>query len=131
MEIKQQDLRDCKFFCFNGIVKCFKVDFNRFSDHHATYFDRDGHLFPFGEINYPPVPRKELDMPQELSQMITLAEYIANGRGFARVDFYNVDGCIYFGEITFFPAAGFGKFTDEKWDAELGTWLLLPSEKTS
>lgn len=123
------ELRDYKFFCFNGHVRCFKVDFNRFSDHHANYFDRDGLLLPFGEKNYPPVPQKELKMPCELSKMITLAEYIAKGKSFVRVDFYNADGRIYFGEITFFPAGGMGQFTPEEWDNTLGSWIKLPETK--
>ena len=55
----------------------------------------------------------------------TLAEKLGKGHPFLRVDFYNVQGKIYFGELTFFPASGFGKFVPEKWDLTLGSWLEL------
>ena len=46
-EIKE--LRDYKFFCFNGVMKCFKVDFNRFIDHRANYYDENGEPINYGE----------------------------------------------------------------------------------
>lgn len=58
--------------------------------------------------------------------MIELAEVLAKDKIFVRVDFYDVNNKIYFGEITFYPASGLGKFTDEKWDLKLGNWLKLP-----
>ena len=48
---------------------------------------------------------------------------------FIRVDFYEINGKIYFGELTFFPAAGFEKFEPEEWDKKLGNMLELPKEK--
>lgn len=51
-----RDLKDYKFFCFNGIVKCMKIDFGRFIDHHANYYDADFNLLPFGEGKFPPNP---------------------------------------------------------------------------
>ena len=43
-----------------------------------------------------------------------------------RTDFYEVDGKLYFGEITFYPASGLEKFAPEKWDNILGEWIKLP-----
>lgn len=120
-----KDLPDYKFFCFNGKVKCFKIDFNRQIDHHANYYDIDGNLLPFGEVEYPRQPNKHLEIPTNLSQMVILAETIASGHVFLRVDFYNHQGKIYFGEITFFPASGTGKIEPEEWDHILGEWLAI------
>ena len=57
--------------------------------------------------------------------MISIAERIAKGHLFLRVDLYNVNGKVYFGETTFFPAGGMGQFTDTAWDEKLGDWIQL------
>lgn len=125
----EEDLPDYKFFCFNGKVKCFKIDFNRQIDHHANYYDREGRLLPFGEADFPPQPDKVINMPNTITRMIELAEIIAKDQLFIRVDFYDHQGEILFGEMTFFPASGFGKFTSEEWNYKLGEWLSLPTLK--
>ncbi len=120
------ELRDYKFFCFNGVCKCFKVDFDRFTNHRANYYDTQGNLLTLGETICPPDPQKEIIPPKNLKSMIALAEQLSRDIPFLRVDFYEVNGSVYFGELTFFPASGFGSFTDEKWDYQLGEWLVLP-----
>lgn len=120
------DLYDYKFFCFNGRVKVFKIDFDRNKDHHANYYDREGRLLPFGELVCMPVPDKKLEIPRTRLKMIELAEKLANKHSFLRVDFYSINGKIYFGELTFYPASGMGKFVPEEWDGIMGSWLNLP-----
>lgn len=119
-------LRDYKFFCFNGKVKCFKVDFDRFVNHRANYYDLDCGLLPFGEASYPPNPTKKLKMPENINDMVAIAEKLSKGLPFIRVDLYNVSGRIYFGELTFFPASGFGQFVPRSGDVFLGEALKLP-----
>ena len=126
MEVTRPDLRDYKFFCFNGRVECFKIDFSRQVEHHANYYDREAHLLPFGEIMCPPRPEKYLEIPSTLNEMIRLAETLAGNNPFVRVDFYNHNEKVLFGEITFYPASGMGKFAPEEWDKTLGTWMHLP-----
>ena len=121
-------LRDYKFFCFNGEPKVFKIDFNRFNNHKTNYFDIDGNLLPFGEADYPTIPDINIEVPQNLPEMVELARKIAVGLPFARIDLYNTNGKILFGEITLFPTSGFGRFTDDKWDRLLGSWLELPNK---
>lgn len=118
--------KDYKFFCFNGKVKCFKIDFDRFTQHKANYYAPDKTLMRFGEVVCPPDFNRELDIPENIDQMMQLAEKLSGGFPFLRVDFYNVNGCIYFGEMTFFPASGFGPFIPETWDETLGSWIELP-----
>ena len=120
------DLRDYKFFCFNGGVKFFKVDFNRHTDHHANYYDREGALMPFGEKDYMAIKDAKIEIPSSLDRMMSLAEEIAKDKTFVRVDMYDNDDEINFGEITFYPAGGFGKFEPEEWDSILGVYLQLP-----
>ena len=120
-----EELKDYKFFCFNGKVKCFKIDFGRFVEHHANYYSPEGKLLPFGEKGFEPAPNHKEVMPDNLTDMIKVAEELSKGFKFLRVDLYNVKGRIYFGELTFYPAAGMGTFVPEEWDEKLGTLLKL------
>ena len=120
------DLKDYKFFCFDGCVKFFKVDSNRFCGHRANYYDAEGGLLPFGETMCPPDFDHKEKMPENLHQMITIAEKLSHNLPFLRVDLYNVNGMIYFGEMTFFPAGGFGTFEPAEWDEKLGLLIKLP-----
>ena len=123
------ELRDYKFFCFNGVVKCLKVDFDRFVDHRANYYDTEGNLLHFEEMMCPSDPNRDIVLPINLHEMITIAEKLAKNIPFVRVDLYNVGGRIYFGEMTFYPASGFGFFNPDEWDLKLGQWLELPEKR--
>lgn len=123
------ELRDYKFFCFNGKVKCFKVDFDRFVNHRANYYDPQGKLLHFEEIVCPADEQRNILIPDNLSDMVTIAEKLSADFPFIRVDLYNVNGHIYFGEMTFFPNSGFGMLNPEEWDTTLGNWLELPCVK--
>lgn len=120
-------LKDYKFFCFNGKVRFFKIDFGRFIEHHANYYSPTGELLPFGESDVPPVVRHYELIPSSIQQMIDIAEKISADIPFLRVDLYNVEERIYFGETTFFPAGGLGKFLPEDYDEKIGKMLDLPS----
>ena len=123
-----KELRDYKFFCFNGIVKYFKIDFNREINHRANYYDRKGNLQYFGECICPPEYNKKIDKPKNLAKMIKLSETLSKNHMFLRVDFYEVNNKIYFGELTFYPCSGFGKFEPEEYDEILGSMLKLNIE---
>lgn len=68
----------------------------------------------------------ETPKPEKLDEMVRLAEVLTNGIPFVRVDFYYVEGKIYFGELTFYPGAGFEKFDPEEWDYKLGELISIP-----
>lgn len=122
------DLRDYKFFCFGGKVRCFKVDFGRAAgEHRANYYSPQGELLPFGEQVCLPDMSKEINLPVNLQEMIGFAEKLAASvnRAFLRVDLYNTGSRIYFGELTYYPAGGYGKFIPEEWDMTLGNWIEL------
>ena len=125
------DLRDYKFFCFNGKCKFFKIDFNRLTKHQANYYDTKGNILPFGEEICPPDFAKKLELPVNLKKMINLAEKLSQNITFLRVDFYEINGNIYFGELTFYPASGFGKFQPEEWDLKLGNLIDLSMVNTN
>ena len=119
------ELKDYKFFCFDGKVRFFKVDFGRFVEHHANYYSPEGKLLPFGEADFLPDFNHIEVLPDNLDEMITIAEKLSREFKFLRVDLYNVAGQIYFGELTFYPAAGFGAFTPAEWDRKLGDLIDL------
>ena len=125
-DAETHELNDYKFFCFNGKVKFFKIDFDRFSNHRANYFDREGNLLPFGEMIYPPDFNRKLNIPDALDKMILLAEKLSAQELFVRVDFYYCNRKIYFGEMTYYPASGLGKFIPLEWDEIIGLELDLP-----
>ena len=113
-------VKDYKFFCFNGKVRCFKIDFNRENGHQANYYTPSGRLMKMGEVVCPPDYSKQLAIPSELNNMIEISEQLAQDSFFRRIDLYEIKGNILFGEVTFYPNSGFGKFTDIKWDYKLG-----------
>ena len=121
------ELRDYKFFCFGGVVKCFKVDFDRFVAHRTNYFSEQGELMKMGEKSFPPDFKKKIQITsQNLEKMKDLAAKLSETHPFLRADFYDVDGNIYFGEITFYPSGGFGEFLYEGNDELVGSWIELP-----
>ncbi len=124
------ELKDYKFFCFNGKPRFLKVDFNRFVEHHANYYDLDWQLLQFGEYDLPPLRNVILKRPERFDEMVALAERLSAGIPFVRVDLYNISGKIYFGEMTFYPASGLGPFTPDEYDKKLGDMLVLPEKKS-
>lgn len=115
-----EELLDYKFFCFNGVVKFMKIDFDRSSNHGANYYDLEMNLLPFGENESPPNPNKTFDKPSNLQDMAKLAEQLSKDFPFVRVGFYNINGVIYFGELTFYPGSGYSKFIPDSADFEWG-----------
>ena len=122
------ELKDYKFMCFNGEVKCSFICSDRYSEGglHVTFFDRDWNVMPF-ERHYPSV-KEGLPRPVNYEKMIELAEKLSQNIPFLRVDFYEVDGKIYFGELTFYPGSGMEEFSPEEWDYKLGEWIELPDK---
>lgn len=110
-------------------MEFFDIDIDRFIEHRANYYDRNGNFLPFGKTYCPPDYTKKIEMPKNLDKMIELAETISHNTVLSRIDFYEIDGQVYFGEITFYPGSGFSPFTDEKWDYKLGDMIDLPNIK--
>ena len=126
--IEDDDLKDYKFFCFNGYAKFLKIDFNRFKNHQANYYDLNMNILPFGELCCLPDYTRTFDKPQNFETMIDIVNRLSKDIPFSRIDLYNVRGQIYFGEITFYPAGGMGRFEPDIWDLKLGDMLDLPNK---
>ena len=121
------ELNDYKIICFNGEPKFVWVDCGRYSEHTKNIYDLNWNLQPF-MMTYP-VSKNKIPKPQNLDKMIELAKKLCKDFAFVRVDFYNVDGKIYFGEMTYTSMSGTDKFKPEKYDLEMGNMLVLPEKK--
>lgn len=122
-------LYDYKFFCFDGIPKALFVASGRYSgDMRVDFFDIDFNKLPF-ERGY---PNSDLDIekPVNFDKMVELASALSEDIPFVRVDFYNIDGRVVFGELTFSPGGGMEVFRPKEWDYVFGSWIKLPKEKT-
>lgn len=116
---------DYKFLCANGKVKYVFTcsDRNTKKGLHVNFYKTDWTPLPF-ERHYHK-RESEIKKPDQLGEMIGLAEKLAMGLKFVRVDFYLVDEKIYFSEFTFYPGGGMEEFTPEEWDYELGKMIEL------
>jgi hypothetical protein len=119
-------LIDYKFMCFNGQAKCIFVCSNRNSatGTNIDIYDMDWELIPCErEINT--ASNSIISKPTNFDLMVKYAEILAKNIPFVRVDFYEVEKKLYFGEITFFPAAGFERFVPDSYDDLFGSWISL------
>lgn len=125
-DLASDELRDYKFYCFDGKVMAFHVDTDRFVGHKRSYYDRNKNLMPFTKVGLASGGEDARFLPETIDQMIKYAEKLCGDMSFVRVDFYSVGAAVYFGELTFFPEAGTGRFTDTKYEKIWGDWLQLP-----
>lgn len=124
---KFHDLRDYKFFCFDGKMKVLFIATERHLKREETKFDffdadykhlniKNGHP----NASQPPVK------PKTFEEMKKLAEVLSKNIPQLRVDFYEVNGKTYFGELTFFHWSGMVPFDPPEWDMIFGQWIKLP-----
>lgn len=124
-----KELRDYKFFCFNGEPKALFVATERQDPTEEVKFD-------FFDINYNHINLKNghqnakniPEKPNQFDLMKDLARKLSKDIPHVRVDFYEVDGKVYFGEMTFFHFSGIVPFEPDEWDFTFGSWLDLPEK---
>lgn len=124
------DLRDFKLQCFDGYVDNILVCTDRFSSKGVRYFyfDRDWNFLPYTKEKYDDIDLNVLNRfkPQNLTLMISLAEVLSAGFPELRVDFYEINGKVYFGELTFYSDGGFDNTITREADVAMGERLKLP-----
>lgn len=123
---KLGELRDYKFFTFGGVPKYVHIVSNRQNPNEETYgdfFDMEyNHVeLTIGHNNAPTIPVK----PENFNKMKEFATILSKGTKHLRVDFYEVNGNLYFGELTFFQDSGFGKIYPKHWNMKLGEMIPL------
>ena len=123
-------LMDYKFFCFNGKAKFIQANKGRDTPNHAqNFYDLEWKILPFGK-DLKPRPDITIDAPSCMQQMIEIAEDLAREFPFVRVDFYEVNGKVIFGELTFYPKSGLPDLTPPEYDEILGSYFELPNSIT-
>lgn len=125
----EEGLVEYKIFCFNGVAKI--VLACRGQAHGAgrinDFMDRDFNRIPVKSLN--PTSKTDPERPEQLDDIIEIAEKLSAGIPQLRVDTYIANGKIYVGELTFFHNGGMCKFEPEEWDYTFGSWIDLPKEK--
>lgn len=125
------ELYDYKFFCFNGQAKLLYVSSEILRNLSMSFYDLNWNLMPFKRIAYPRITNS-IKKPINFEKMIEIAEILAKPFPFVRVDFYETnEEKMYIGEMTFYPAGGYGTFEPAEWDLKLGELLELPKANLS
>lgn len=120
------ELKDYKFFCFDGKVGLLFVATDRGSKNEETkfdFFDAEFKHLPF--TNGHPNTIKPIIVPEGFEKMKEIAARLSKGHPHLRVDLYNVNGKIYFGELTFYHWSGMIPFVPEEWDYKLGEMIFF------
>lgn len=122
-----EDLTDYKFYCFNGKPEFCQVIQGRHNNETIDFFNLRWERQPFVGLN-PKVHNAQIcpKKPENFEEMLEMSGKLSNRLPFSRIDFYEVNGKTYFGEITFFPASGMGFFTPNQYDEILGSMIRLP-----
>lgn len=120
----ESDIKDYKFFCFDGEPKVMFIITGRSGDTRQDFFDMDfNHLDIVNVYRPSEIPPEK---PVMFEEMKMLAAKLAIGMRFVRVDLYEVNGKLYFGEYTFFSGGGFWLFGSDEWERKLGDMIKLP-----
>ena len=126
-DAETKELRDYKFFCFNGEPRALFIASGRLQGEDSVtfdFFDMNYNHLPFtnGHPNAKVLPEK----PKCFEEMKQLATLLSVGMPHVRIDFYEVNGRVYFGEFTFSHWGGLKPFEPEEWDYKFGSWIHLP-----
>ena len=119
-------LMDYKFFCFNGIPKFVQANKGRNTKLHAqNFYDLEWKILPFGK-DLVPLPEVDIPKPSLFTEMIEMAKSLSQEFPFVRVDLYETNGSVIFGELTFYPKSGLPDFVPFEYDKIIGDMLMLP-----
>ena len=124
-ENPEAGINDYKFFCYNGRAKYIIVDVDRYIGHKRNFYDRDwNNLHITSDC---PAADREIERPENLDEMLTIAEKLSEDFPYVRVDLYDVDGNVYFGELTFYPWSGYVQYTPDEADFLFGEDFVIKS----
>lgn len=126
MEEIDDQVKDYKFFCFDGEPVLMFVGSDRFTGIKFDFFDLEfNHL---DIVNGHPQNKKNIpEKPANFDKMLDIVRKLSKGLPHVRVDLYNLNGAIYFGELTFNHFSGFTPFEPSNWDYYLGEKFILPN----
>ena len=122
------ELKDYKYYCFDGKVKIVMINSDRMSSEKtkANYFDENyqqlDFVWGYDHAKIPPAK------PEKFEEMKCLKKKLSEGIPHVRIDFYQTPNGIFFGEMTFFDGCGFDPIEPIEWDYKIGSWIKLPME---
>ena len=111
-------IEDFKILCFNGEPQYIIVDKDRYINHKRNFYDTSWTRISVTTDHEQ--FEEEYEKPKNLNKMLEIAHVLSKDFPFVRVDLYDVDGKIYFGELTFYPWTGYVQFAPDEFDIELG-----------
>lgn len=126
-ECPSAGINDYKIFCYGGHAKYIIVDVDRYIGHKRNFYDCDwNNLHVTSDC---PAADREIPKPENLNEMLEVAEKLSEDFPYVRVDLYSVDGKVYFGELTFYPWSGYVQFNPDEWDYIFGKDFNLVNYK--
>lgn len=127
VDSRTKDTRDYKFYCFHGEPKIMFISSDRGEDTRADFFDID---FNFLDVQKDYKNSENgLDKPINFEKMKEISRVLSAGFPHVRLDYYEIDGKIYFGEFTFYSGNGFSPFHPHEYDELLGSWFTVSPTK--
>lgn len=126
-ENPEAGVNDYKIFCYNGKPEYLVVDVDRYIGHKRNFYKADWTRMDVSSD----CPQADMDIPkpENFDEMLRIAAKLSEDFPFVRVDLYNVNGKIYFGELTFYPWSGYVQFNPDDIDFELGKDVQLDEQK--
>ena len=122
-ENQKNSLYDYKFWCFNGEPKFMTVS-DGFGHGNMTFYNMDFTKSDLSRNDFTPI-KKEMEKPKNFDLMVEYSKKLSEDFKFVRVDFYEVGGQLYLGELTFTPGAGFFKYRNPEDNKKLGNWIKI------
>lgn len=124
-KLLKYNIKDYKFFCFNGEPKFLKVDFDRFNNHRANFYNINWEFLDIDEMCCRRDPNVHIEKPENFEEMVEIARKLSKDFYFVRVDLYQHENQIYFGEMTFFPGGGYNPYEPWEWQSRIGDMLII------
>ena len=125
LEDESGNLNDYKVMCFGGVPKLIQVHRGRFTHQTQDFFDVNWNKLPIGQREYP-CTSDMIAKPSVLEEMLDCSKQLSQGLIQVRVDWYIVNGKLYFGELTLTDSAGYADFIPEEWDKKVADMIKLP-----
>ncbi len=124
-----KELKDYKVMCFNGEPKVIELHMGRFTNHQTQdFYDTKWNKLNISQnmVSQYKTSNDITPPPPALEEMIDLSRILAENTLHLRVDWYSVNGRLFFGELTFFDGSGFDPYDRYEDDLMLGSWITLP-----
>lgn len=115
---------DYKFFCFDGVPRVVAVDYDRFKNHKRNIYDMDWNFMDC-RINFMNDREHIIEKPKNFDYMKTVAIALSADFPHVRVDLYEVDGRVYFSELTFYNGSGMSRLLPKAFEQQMGEWITI------